>query len=323
MAPLLALLASVALPAPSLADTWEYTPPRCEPGRAASESPLECHAPTFRVVDAQRTYNRIGTPELRRGRLFGVRARVDPERPSLFVEQRSDRVAGRDVVQLVYRIHFEKIPLRFSRYFFEAHRNPGLMVVLTQDAATRQLLFVSTVHTCGCYFVVVPTDAVDPDWLPEGWTSEQVLYGQRLPGTLPAAEVARGVTVALESQSHRVTGIEVGGAGEGRSMPIELVPMARLEALPIEGRAGETASFFYEAGPLRGHVRGAWNPMEGLTVFGWISLDPTVGMDKQFGDPERTGTPFYTLLPFWLHQRSRLDRFDSLLRALDFRLPEE
>ena len=62
--------------------------------------------------------------------------------------------------------------------------------------------------------------------------------------------------------------------------------------------------------------------MEGLTVFGFVSLDPTVGMDKDFGDPEQTGTPFYTQLSFWKHDRSRLDRIDRLLRVRGFRLPE-
>jgi hypothetical protein len=97
--------------------------------------------------------------------------------------------------------------------------------------------------------------------------------------------------------------------------------MGRLRAMPIDGRDGETGSIFYQRGPLRGHVRGAWNPWEGLTIFGLVSLDPSVGMDKDLGDPAQTGTPFYTFLRFWMHDRSRLDRLDRLLRELGFRLP--
>jgi hypothetical protein len=79
---------------------------------------------------------------------------------------------------------------------------------------------------------------------------------------------------------------------------------------------------FYGSGPLKGKVRGAWNPFEGLTVFGLVSLDPTVGMDKDFGDPEQTGTPFYTMLRFWKHGASRLDRFEVLLTELGYDVSE-
>jgi len=313
---------------PAVAETWDFVPPACSEAASADTphaSLLACRAPTLRIVDAEHRYNRIGTPMLYPGLLFGVKARVDPEVPAAFVERREDRIAGRPVIQLVYRVHFEKIPLRFSRYFFEAHRNPGLIVMLTSDAETGELLFASTVHTCGCYLAIVPTDAVDPAWLPEDWPAEQRLFGQRLPGRLSAQAVARGLRITVESKSHRVTAMEAGplAADADRSVELPLVPMTQLEALPIQGSDGQTGSFYYTGGPLRGHVRGSWNPWEGLTLFGLISLDPTVGMDKQFGDPELTGTPFYTILWFWQHERSRLDRMDVLLRTLGFRLPQE
>ncbi len=322
------------------AETWDFATPRCEPGASASsKSPedwLACRAPVVRILEAESPYNRIGSPALSEGSLFGVRASVDPSRPAVFAETRTDQIAGRDVVQLVYRVHFEKIPFRFSRYFFEAHRNPGLLFVLTVDRESGDLLFVSTVHTCGCYYAVVPTDAVADAWLPADWPEIQNLYGQRLPGRLQREALSNGLRITLESQSHRVTSIEpVSKSGEApdRIVEVEVAPMRNLEQLPISGTSEEsgrnggsstnveTGSFFYERGPLRGHVRGAWNIMEGLTAFGLLSLDPTVGMDKQFGDPEQTGTPFYTLLPFWLHQSSRLDQMDTLLRTLGFRLP--
>ena len=319
-----AVLACGLFAGPAGAETLDFTPPRCAAADRSDARALECNAPTIRVREGELDYNRIGTPELYSGWIWRVKARVNPERPALFVERREDTLGGRPVHQLVYRFHFEKIPLRLSRYFFEAHRNPGLMVLVTLDAETGDALFVSAVHTCGCYLAIVPTDAVDPAWLPEGWSETRRIYGQELPGRLPAADVARGVRVTLESRSHRVSAIEAGtapGAGAGRRVELPLVPMSRLDDLAIDGRQGARGSFFYTAGPLRGHVRGAWNPMEGLTAFGLLSLDPTVGMDKKFGDPEVTGTRFYTLLPFWLHEASRLDRMDSLLRALGYRLP--
>jgi len=308
------------------AEVWDYRPPPCE---TEGEYPtpaswLACHAPTFRIIGAENAYNRVGMPSLYAGWIFRVKARVDPETPAVFVERREDRIGDRDVAQLVYRVHFEKIPLRFSRYFFEAHRNPGILVMLTTDAKSGEILFVSAVHTCGCYLAVVPSDAVDPSWLPEDWPEEQTLYGQRLPGKLAASDLAEGLVITLASQSHRVTAIEAGPLEDTETeRELPLVPMSQLEALPVEGREGQVASLYYGTWPLRGRVRGAWNAMEGLTLFGLLSLDPTVGMDKQFGNPAETGTRFYTQLPFWMHERSRLDRMGPLLRALGYRVPAE
>jgi hypothetical protein len=230
-------------------------------------------------------------------------------------------------------------------------------VLVTIDAATRLPWFVTAVHTCGCYRALIPTENVPDTWLPNHWPQRQLhVYGQRLPARLPHFDPRSSrIAVSIAPQSHRFTSIaaiaapadhapdlrDVPAAGsqpavparpgaaalesraalEGTRRELPLVSLGDLRALPI-AQTGETVSFFYASGPLRGHVRGAWNPFEGLTLFGLVTLDPTVGMDKDFGDPDETGTPFYTFLRFWMHDASRLDRFDRLLRALDFELPD-
>ncbi len=309
---------------PARAATSVYTPPACSGSgqQATHDELLRCFAPVWIAPETEREYNRIGTPELYRGWFGGTRARVNPAQPAVYTEVRRDEIAGSRVLQLVYRVHFERIPLRFSRYFFEAHRNSGLLAIVTLDEKTREPLFVTVAHTCGCYRVVMPTDRVDRAMLPEGWSNEIRMYGQSLPGLLraPGQGGARPV-FSLAATSHRITNVEVSAElPRGDRVELPLVAMETLRDMPIGGDAkGRRASLFYQSGPLRGHVRGAWNPMEGLTAFGLVSLDPTVGMDKDFGDPAVTGTPFYTSLRFWKQDESRLDRFESMLRELGFR----
>jgi hypothetical protein len=124
----------------------------------------------------------------------------------------------------------------------------------------------------------------------------------------------------MASKSHRVRDIATLSAPPGgRQVELPMRAMEELHTLPLEGAAGEVASFFYTKGLLRGRVRGAWSPIEGLTA-GPLLLDLTLGMDRDFGDPASTGTPLYTSLLPWQRQASRLDRFDRLLRFLKFRL---
>jgi hypothetical protein len=278
----------------------------------------------FVAPGADRSHNRIGTPEARLERgLFGgrdVEIGVDPERATLYAGVRDERVGGRDLVQLVYRVHFEKIPLRFSRHFFEAHKHPGLLVLISLDRATGAPLFVTTVHTCGCYRAVLPTAALPDGALPEDWPEDGLrVYGQQLPARLPAWDARRErLVIRLVADRHRVADVALQSVlpqGTSRALPLE-----RLDALHrLRAADGSEHSFYYTSGPLKGHVKGAWNPLEGLTIFGLVSLDPTVGMDKEFGDGEETGSPFYTMLRPWKQSGSRLDRFESLLRELGFR----
>ena len=313
---------------PAVADTSTYVSlsgDDCDdsaPAGLTVEQRLRCYAPVFVVEESQDAYNRIGSPRLTYGWTGGLRVHVDPARPALYAEIREDQVAGVAVQQLVYRVHFEKIPLRFSRYFFEAHRNPGLLFVVTLDAARGVPLFVTLAHTCGCYTVILPTGDADAAWHPADRGDTVRIYGQTLPSRLPAFTPRERLHVTIAPYGHRVSDVRVAAESSTSRVELPLLPLGRLRSMPVEGGAGEHGSIFYTSGLTRGHVRGAWNPMEGLTIFGLVSLDPRVGMDKDFGDPAQTGTRFYTQLRFWAHDRTRLDRFESTLREFGFRVPE-
>ena len=298
-----------------------YRPPPCPaaPAEAAGEaSLLACHAPAFEIAEGSLEFNRIGTPRirLRRGR---ERVDVDPARPALFAGTRSDRIGSRDVLHLVYRVHFTKLPFT-PAVFYERHRNAGLLTLVTLDAVSREPLFLTTVYTCGCYRALIPTDRLPKDALPEEWPAREIeVFGKKLPAVVPCAIPGRSRWVlGLTSRTHRVEAIRVEPEPSGAT-ELPLVPMEELRRLPVEGAPGRTSSFFHERGFLKGHVRGAWSPIEGLTA-GLVLLDPLLGMDKDFGDPEVTGTRFYTGLLPWKHDVTRLDRFGPLLTSLGFRL---
>lgn len=315
---------AVVLTALASAETAVYVPPACPElqSSASDEALLRCFAPVIVAAGVEESFNRVGSLLLEHGTFGGLAVRVDPDVPSLYAEVRPDIVGGEMVLQLVYRLHFERIPFRLEHFFYEAHRNPGLLLVVTIDPRDLRPLFVTSAQTCGCYTAVLPTENVRRAALPDDWPADRLhVYGQTLPAILERPEAGARPVVRLQADNHRVTDLGFASAPPaGRRVDLSLVPMALLRSMPVEGDVdGERASVFHQTWPARGHLRGAWNPFEGLTVFGLVALDPMVGMDKDFGDPAKTGTEFYTMLTPWRQSASRLDRFDRLLRELGFR----
>jgi len=251
-------LAAAALASPATAETLAYVPPACAPSEPTSEAELlRCFAPVVISEGAEQDHNRIGAPELERG-LFGwLDARVDPERPVLYAEVLHDALAGRELLHLVYRMHFSKIPLRLSPHVFEAHRNAGLLLLVTLDAASREPLFVTSVHTCGCYRALIPTTRVPDDHLPPSWPAELRVHGHTLPARLPPPVAGtRPVVLTLTADRHRVSDVRVGtldGVAADARAAIALEPLAQLRDLPIAGESGR-ASLFHSSWLLRGRV---------------------------------------------------------------------
>jgi len=300
---------------------WSYLPPVVpETGwQTGNEKLLHSFAPVFVVAEGARSFNRIGTPSIRlndgKEHVF-----VDPDRHAVFAANRGDRIGGENVLHLLYRIHFTKLAFKPS-VFYEMHRNAGLLAIVTLSEKHLPLL-LTTVYTCGCYYALLPTRHFPANALPADWPpAVKKVYGKKLPSVVPAAEPGTSrFTIHLDSRTHRVNDIRLTSSPlPGDQKPISLRRMEELENLPVQGTSGRTASFFHQSGPARGHVRGAWSPIEGLTA-GLFLLDPMLGTDKQFGPAEETGTPFYTLLLPWNRRVSRLDRFEPLMKKIGFRL---
>lgn len=311
---LLALVSAVR------ADELAYEPIRGESRGRAEAALLLQYAPVFVIQASEQPVNRIGTPEIRS---VGSHERVwvNPATPAIYAEVRRERIGETPVLQLLYRVHFRAVPLA-SKVFFEAHRNAGVLAIVTLRERDREPIFFTTVHTCGCFLALLPTDALPRAALPKDWPRDvKRVTGKTLPAIVEApAPGRRRVVLWLEPKTHRVERIETrANLPDAARAAVPLRPMAELHRLPVRGSEGRRASFFYTSGPLRGYVRGAWSPIEGLTA-GLLLLDPRLGSDKDFGDPRVTGTKFSTSIWPWERDSSRLDRMGMLLKKDGFNL---
>jgi hypothetical protein len=303
---------------------WRYVPAAAAEDLGPDGALLARFAPEFVIASGEAEWNRIGTPTLRH-RTGVERARVEPAHPALFAEVRRELVGTRPVLQLVYRVHFDQF-FPTWRTLLALHRNAGLLVLVTVDEASERPLCVTTVHACGCWVALQPTTALAAEALPRAWPAGELeVHGETLAARLAVPAAGERYAVHLRSGTHRVHDVSVAsdrerppaGAPPIRALPLR--PMAALRALPVEGRPGEHASFFYERGYLAGHVKGAFAPLEGLTL-GLVTLDPRLGMDRDFGAPDETGARFSTSILPWKREATRLDRFGRSLEELGFRV---
>jgi hypothetical protein len=281
-------------------------------------------APLFAAHGFEEMYNRIGRPVT----CGGAEARdedcvrIDTSRPTMYVMQRAFATERGIYTNLIYRVHFPRVPYSLVPFHLTAGRNVGLLVVITLDGQGRPVL-VTTVHTCGCYLAIVPTNFLDPSAYPEHWREEPLsVYGETLPPRLDFGAVASpGLLVHLRPGVHRVMDLAVVPARSTGEAPYEPIPMQMadmgdLEHLPAP--AGPV-SFYYEAGVRKGYVKGAFKPLETL-MLGLISLDFFVGTDKVYGDPAIWDNPFYTSLKPWRRRDSDMWHFADFLHYWGWRL---
>ncbi len=268
-------------------------------------------------------YNRVGRPSADRDARGRERVFVDPERPAVYFQQIEFGTAQQRYTNLVYRVHFERVPYSLVPFHLTAGRNSGLLFIVTLDEAERPLL-LTTVHTCGCYLAILPTHHLPRDHWPAGRDGgEQRVFGIRLPGLIvwPEAHDHR-LLIHTRHGTHRIQDVGVADgamlAREFDRVEAELLPMEALEALPLGD--GTTISFYHDRGLRKGYVRGATKPFE-LLFMSWWSLDLHVGVDKAFGDRDETGTVFYTSLKPWARSASDLWRFTEFLDYWGWRLP--
>jgi hypothetical protein len=178
-------------------------------------------------------------------------------------------------------------------------------------------VLISTVHTCGCYVSIVPTSQLPRDAFPKNWKDKPLkVYGERLPQKLDYdGKNAQRILVHIRPGVHRVMNLEIienpdlNHAGVFERMVAQLFPMDALDAISIEG---DTTSFFYETGVVKGHVKGSIKYWESI-LMSFFSLDLFVGMDKAYADTDLTENPFYTSLKPWNRNSSDMWNFAGFL----------
>ena len=279
-------------------------------------------APAFVAYGHSDPFNRIGQPKVRLANDGDQEVYVDPQEPVVYSMERSFSTERATYTNLIYRIHFPRVPFSLIPFNLTAGKNVGLLVVVTLDERKRPVL-VTSVHTCGCYKAIVPTEYLPRDAFPLHWKAEsQDIYGERLPPMLSFGGIPDPrILFYLRPAVHRVMDLKVLDAHDlaadrFQTVSMKVEPMEALDRLPVDGA---TTSFYYDRGLLKGHVKGSVKPWE-TVLMSLISLDLFVGTDKAYADTARTGNPFYTSLKPWRRQDSNMWDFARFLRYWGWRL---
>ncbi len=285
-----------------------------------SASPvLVARAPSFLLQGTQTPHNRIGRVEATREKgqeVVGINADI----PVIYAGSQFFSTDKGTYTNLVYRVHFSATPFSLIPFYLGAGRNVGLLVILTLDKQSRPLL-VTTVNTCGCYAVSIPTELLPSSFYPDHWPPAQIsVYGELLPARIKSVQANEIIQVKVRADVHRVMDIRVIPRDSVHSTPVrqaEVVGLETLKRLPVND--GSVTSLYYEHWPLAGHVKGALKPWESLSLS-LVSLDFFVGMDKDFGDPRAGGSRFYTSLKPWNRSASDMNDFAAYLRFNGWKL---
>lgn len=278
--------------------------------------------PTFIVEYPQYEYNRIGTPKVYTHKALGPRVAIDPEQATIFTEERRWQGSKGEYTNLIYRIHFSKIPNSIIPFHIGAGENIGLLVIITLNE-NEQPLLITTLHTCGCYLAIVPTSYLLPESLPENWNyGQQDIYGELLPGILMYQDTTpdERVSILLRDGTHRVKGLwleQSQSKGTNLQQTSYLKPLTALSTL--YSTSTETVSFFEIEGPRKDYVIGSQKFWERLLIS-WWALDWRVGEDKRLGRDKNDGPVFYTSLKPWAREESDLRDFAGFLNYWGWRL---
>jgi len=283
----------------------------------------ERFSPLFLVENFGEIYNRIGQPAGRLDEEGNEQIYVDPRRPAVYYMVRHFSTEKAHFTNVIYRIHFPEVPFSIYPFHLTAGRNVGILVIITLDNKERPVL-VTTSGTCGCYAAIVPTSWLPADAYPPVWEEGPLeVYGESLPPLLDYRDSSDlRLLVRLRSGVHRIMDLTLVSEQDmlpGISMPFvkaSLIHMDSLEKIPINGK---TTSFYYKEWPHKGHVKNSFKPWESL-LMSLISLDFFVGADKNYGDSQITGNPFYTSLKPWNRSTSDMWDFPGFLKFNGWRL---
>jgi len=281
-------------------------------------------APIFISAQTDQPFNRIGKPFAQLDDSGKEVIAVDASQSFVYVDRQPFSTNNGQYTNLIYRVHFEKTPFRLFPFHITAGNNNGLLTVITLDAKNRPLL-VTTVHTCGCFFAIVPTNYLPAAAYPDGWDlKSQSNYGMTLPGILnfPGEfDAQQRIAVYLKEETHRVMDIQIQTQTQlselFQTRTLNVSPAADLMKLPLPN--GTTASFFETEGNRKGYVKGSHKPLERLLIS-WWAFDWYVGEDKANGDKDETGAVFYTSLKPWNRQASDMWAFGEFLEFWGWKL---
>jgi hypothetical protein len=286
---------------------------------AADNQLITRYAPIFIIEEPQKSFNRIGTPSARSNKKNKEKIYIDPDIPTIYFMEQPFTTPKGSFSNLIYRVHFEKIPYSLFPFHLTAGKNIGIIVIVTINNLNKPVL-LTIVNTCGCYLSITPTSFTPEDAYPAGWNPDtwQRIYGEYIPALLDyAAETNQHdlhPTVLIRSNTHRAKGLwldTIGSVSQFYEMiPGKLVPMDSLEKLQTNG---SYTPFFEKNGSRRGYVRGSHKPFERLLMSWWV-FDWRIGEDKRLGPEAEGNSVFYTSVKFWDREKSNMWNFATFLQ---------
>lgn len=289
------------------------------------ESVKTLHTPAFLIKEAEKECNKIGLPSVRKAADQKTEIYVDPAHAAVFFESQEFFTTRGRYQNLIYRIHFQKVPFSFSNIHITAGNNPGILIIYTLDT-NDHLLLITTVQTCGCFLAFLPTSELPIEWFPSDWPADsQWIYGHCLPNLLHPTPIddSEKIVFTLESETHRVCDVAVSGQDTLHDLrdtiDVKIIPMNALYHLPFSDDRTTTESFFEMDGPRKGYVRDNTKILERLFIS-WWAFDLYVGEDKAFGAADTSEISFYTSLKFWDREESDLKNFPRFLSYWGWKL---
>ena len=288
----------------------------------ADESILGSYSPVFVIENHEESFNLIGTVVAERGEGEEELISVDHSRPTIYTEARSFQTPKGSYTNLIYRIHFERVPFGLYPFHIGQGRNVGLFAIVTLNDRREPILY-TTVHTCGCYIAFVPTSYMPTDSIPAGWgEGRQVVFEENLPALLDFKGLTLNevkLMMLIREGSHRVKDIWLDRGdllGKLDTRVAERQALESLEELPLKG--GKT-SFYETSGSRKGYVKGSHKPWERL-LMSWWAFDWRIGEDKKLGKDRDDGPVFYTSIKPWAREESDLREFAAFLRYWGWKL---
>lgn len=294
-------------------DTWFYGPDKEKPL-------LSQYAPVIAIDKGKQSYNRIGQAAARYDENRQEEIFISTHQAVFYTDEQTFHTPSGRYKNLIYRFHFPRVPYSLFPFHLTAGKNGGLFVVVTLNEQ-REPVLITTVHSCGCYLAMVPTNFLPEAAYPEKWPEDfQTVYGENLPTRINYASPFQNhwrPLIHLRNGTHRVMNISIVDIHQQvLNETVDLVEVEQLYQLPLGD--GYT-SFFHMTGPNKGYVKDAVKPWERL-LMSWWALDWRIGSDKALGPPEESGTIFYTSLKPWQRKASNMADFPAFLTYWGWRL---
>lgn len=274
------------------------------------------YLPVFIIENPAEKHNRIGTPRADNRGKSESEIFIATEKPTIYTETRTFTSAKDSYTNVIYRIHFEKIPFSILPFYLSSGKNVGLIVVVTLNSKIEPILY-TTVHTCGCYLAFVPTSYMPKDLYPGTWNTErQNVYGEVLTGFLDFKDMALNqatMAIVLRNNTHRVKEMYMVSKDSLVSHNTAIADIQPLTSLQdISSGAMEPTSFYRDFGHANGYVKESSKPWERLFIS-WWAFDWKVGQDKKFGRDTTDGPVFYTSLKPWARNESDMRDYLTFL----------